>query len=113
MSTSKREPSLYQRNAFAPGLLAAIALVVAPALMGGDWYTAVLFVVSILAIIVTWSPCRRANGGGFLRSSRSRSSGTQILPLPFAGPIWTAGHWVAAALFLVAGALIKTPRRQA
>ena len=46
MMTKQRPPSMYQRNAFAPGLLAAAVLFVAPVLMGGDWFAVVLFVCS-------------------------------------------------------------------
>ena len=54
MMAKQRTPSVYQRNAFAPGLLAAAVLFLAPVLMGGDWFTLVLFVAAILAVVVGW-----------------------------------------------------------
>ena len=54
MMAKQRTSSVYQRNAFAPGLLAAAVLFVAPLLMGGGWFTLVLFVAAIFAVIVGW-----------------------------------------------------------
>ena len=51
MMAKQRTSSVYQRNAFAPGLLAAAVLFLAPVLMGGDWFTVVLFVAAIFAVM--------------------------------------------------------------
>lgn len=54
MTPKKRTPSVYQRNALAPSLVAAAVLFLAPVLLTGSWSAVVLFVTSILAIIVSW-----------------------------------------------------------
>lgn len=48
-------PVVWQRNALAPGILAAITLFVAPALIAAGWGQVVLYIVAILAAIVGWS----------------------------------------------------------
>ena len=48
--TKTKVPSRYQRNALAPGLLAAVTLFVSPALVESDWFTVARFVVTILAL---------------------------------------------------------------
>ena len=100
MMAKQRTPSVYQRNAFAPGLLAAAVLFLAPVLMGGDWFTLVLFVTAIFAVIVGWLPVFAAIVVIW----------NPVFPFPFTGPVWTAAQPVAAVVFLVAGALIKVKR---
>ena len=121
MMAKQRTPSVYQRNAFAPGLIAAAVLFLAPALMGGDWFTLVLFVAAIFAVIVGWFAIQarpKISGAG----PRARQwwwlpifaviavIWSPVFPFPFAGPVWTAAQPLAAVVFLVAGALIKVKR---
>ena len=54
MTPKKRTPSVYQRNALAPSLIAAAVLFLAPVLLTSTWSTVVLFVTAILAMIVGW-----------------------------------------------------------
>lgn len=53
MMAEERTPSMYQRNAFAPALLAAAVLLLAPVLVDGNWSMVVLFVVAILPVTAT------------------------------------------------------------
>lgn len=111
MTGKERVPSTYQRNAFAPSLLAAATLFVAPALMGGDWFLAVLFLTSILAVIVGWFAVQARQWWWLPVFAAIAVLWNPVIPLPFAGPVWTAAQPVAAVVFLVAGAMIKVPRR--
>jgi hypothetical protein len=111
VTSKERVPSTYQRNAFAPSLLAAATLFVAPALMDGDWFLAVLFPTSILAVIVGWFAVQARQWWWLPVFAAIAVLWNPVIPLPFAGPVWTAAQPVAAVVFLVAGATIKVPRQ--
>ena len=51
MSAKQRTPSTFQRNALAPGLLAAAVLFTAPLLAGAGRFQVVLFITAALAAI--------------------------------------------------------------
>lgn len=109
MSAADAPPS--QRNALAPGLIAAAALFVAPALIGGEWFTAVLFIVAILAAIVAWFAIQARQWWWAPVFAAIAVIWNPVLPFSFTGPLWTAAQPAAAVVFLVAGALIKVARR--
>tara|TARA_R110002020_G_scaffold14731_10_gene52359 strand:+ start:221 stop:556 length:336 start_codon:yes stop_codon:yes gene_type:complete len=110
MMAKQRIPSTYQRNAFAPSLLAAAALFVAPALIGNDWFLAVLFLTAILGVIVAWFAVQARQWWWVPVFAVIVVVWNPVFPLPFAGPVWMAAQPVAAVVFLVAGALIKVRR---
>ncbi|MFI8593581.1 DUF6804 family protein [Microbacterium sp. NPDC078428] len=110
MMAKQRTPSVYQRNAFAPGLLAAAVLFLAPVLMGGDWFTVVLFVAAIFAVIVGWFAIQARQWWWLPVFVVIAVIWNPVFPFPFSGPVWTAAQPVAAVVFLVAGALIKVKR---
>lgn len=110
MTAKERTPSLYQRNAFAPALIAAAALFVSPLLMGGEWSLLVLFVVAILAVIVGWFAVQARQWWWVPVFAVIVVIWNPVFPFPFAGPVWTAAQPAAAVVFLVAGALIKVRR---
>lgn len=110
MTAKQRVPSTYQRNAFAPSLLAAAALFVAPALMGNDWFMVVLFLTAILGVIVAWFAAQARQWWWVPVFGAIVVIWNPVFPFPFAGPVWTAAQPVAAVVFLVAGALIKVRR---
>lgn len=110
MTGKTRTPSTYQRNAFAPSLLAAAVLFVAPALVGGDWFTFVLFVTSIIAVIVAWFALQARQWWWLPVFVAIAVIWNPVFPFPFGGPVWTAAQPLAAVVFLVGGALIKVRR---
>ena len=110
MSTKERTPSRYQRNAFAPSLMAATALFVSPLLMGGDWWLLVLFVVAILALIVGWFAVQARQWWWVPVFAAIAVIWNPVMPFPFTGPVWTAVQPIAAITFLIAGSLIKVKR---
>lgn len=110
MTEKKRTPSVYQRNALAPGLLAAAVLFVAPALLTGSWSSVVLFVASILAVIVGWFAWQARQWWWLPVFAAVAIIWNPVFPLPFEGPVWIGAQPAAAVLFLVAGGLIKVKR---
>ncbi|GAA3640838.1 hypothetical protein GCM10022200_25670 [Microbacterium awajiense] len=110
MMVKPRTPSVYQRNAFAPALLAAAVLFLAPVLMDGDWFTLVLYVVAIFAVIVAWFAIQARHWWWVPVFVAIAVIWNPVFPFPFTGPAWTAAQPVAAAVFLVAGAMIKVRR---
>lgn len=107
MSARTPQPVAYQRNALAPGLLAAIALFLAPLLMGNDWFLLIRFVVTILALIVGWFAVQAKQWWWLPVFAAIAVIWNPIYPFDFSGPFWVAAQPVAAVVFLVAGALIK------
>ena len=100
-------PVAYQRNALAPSILAAIALFLAPLLMGGDWFLLVRFVVSILALIVAWFAAQARQWWWIPVFVAIAVLWNPIFPFPFSGPVWIAAQAAGAVVFLIAGAMIK------
>ena len=99
-----------QRNALAPGLIAAVALLVGAAVMEGGGFTIVRFLVSILALIVAWFALQARHWWWVPVFVAVAVVWNPVLPLPFEGPWWLAAQYVAALAFVVAGVLIKVPR---
>ncbi|MDW4571561.1 DUF6804 family protein [Microbacterium sp. M3] len=110
MTRADRPAASLQRNALAPGLLAAIALFLAPLLIGGDWFLFIRFVVAILAVIVLWFAVQARQWWWVPVFAAIAVIWNPVFPFPFSGPVWIAAQPAAAIVFLVAGATIKTPR---
>lgn len=111
MTRSDRSVSQVQRNALAPGLLAAIALFLAPLLIGGEWFLLIRFVVAILAVIVAWFAWQARQWWWVPVFAAIAVLWNPIFPFEFSGPVWIAAQPIAAVVFLVAGATIRTTAR--
>lgn len=109
MSNKKNEPTT-QRNALAPALIAAAVLFLAPVLIVGGWGEAVLFVTAIFALIVGWFAVQARQWVWVPVFAAIAIVWNPVFPFGFDGAIWSLAQPVAAVVFLVAGALIKTPR---
>jgi hypothetical protein len=107
MSARTPEPVAYQRNALAPGLLAAIALFLAPLLIGSDWFLLIRFVVAILAVIVGWFAVQARQWWWLPVFAAIAVIWNPLYPFEFSGPFWVAAQPIAAVVFLVAGGVIK------
>lgn len=108
--SSGATPGAWQRNALAPGLLAAATLFFAPAILGTEWFLAVRFIVTILALIMAWFAVQAQQWWWLIALVPIAVVWNPIFPLPFDGPVWVAAQPVAALVLLVVGALLKTPR---
>lgn len=105
-----KTPSRYQRNALAPGLIAAAVLFVAPALLDSGWFTVVRFIVAILALIVASFAYQERQLWWVPVFAVIAAVWNPVLPIPAEGALWTAAQPAAAVIFLVAGAIIKRER---
>lgn len=108
--TKTKVPSRYQRNALAPGLLAAATLFVSPALLESDWFTVVRFVVTILALIVAWFGIQERQLWWAPIFAVIALLWNPVIPFPAEGGVWIAAQPAAAVVFLIAGAVIKKER---
>ncbi|WP_125131137.1 DUF6804 family protein [Microbacterium sp. 10M-3C3] len=103
----------WQRNALAPGILAAITLFVAPALIAAGWGQVVLYIVAILAAIVGWFAAQAKQWVWVAVFAVIVVLWNPIYPWPWEGGVriaWIAAQPIAAIVFLVAGAVIKVRR---
>lgn len=99
-----------QRNALAPGLLAAIALFVSPLFTQGLGATIILYVVAILAVIVAWFAWQARQWWWTIVFLAVAVIWNPIYPFGFSGAVWIAAQIIAAVTFIAAGALIKNER---
>lgn len=112
-SPSTRTPSEFQRNAFAPSILAAIACLAGIALIGHEYYLAIRFIIAILAVIIGWFAVQARQWWWVPVMLAIAVVWNPLYPFTLTGPWWVGAHIAAAAVFLVAGAMIKTPRAPA
>lgn len=111
MNSKERAPSVYQRNALAPGLIAAAVLFLAPVLIQAGWAELVLFVAAIFSLIVAWFALRARHWWWVPVFAGIAVVWNPVMPFPFSGPVWTAAQPAVAVLFLVSGATIKVARK--
>ncbi|MGV9193658.1 DUF6804 family protein [Microbacterium sp. MC2] len=112
MSSSRQQPAPFQRNALAPGLLAAIALFLSPLFADGVGATVIRFVVAILALIVAWFALQAGQWWWTVVFVAVAIVWNPVYPFDFSGPWWTAAQIAAAVAFIAAGALIKNERQE-
>jgi len=111
---SSSAPQL-QRNALAPGLLAAIVLFLSPLPLFAEGLgrTIVLFVVAILALIVGWFALQARQWWWAIVFVAVAVAWNPVYPFDFTGWPWTVATIVAALAFISAGALVKNERTAA
>ncbi|MDL9977947.1 DUF6804 family protein [Microbacterium sp. ASV49] len=109
MSDKSRTASGAQRNALAPGLLAAAVLFSGPFLLS-VWPQILLYAVSILALIVLYFAAQAKQWWWIPVFAVIAVLWNPVFPFPFSGPLWLIAQPAAAVVFIAAGALIKTPR---
>jgi hypothetical protein len=105
---SKPDPGT-RRLALAPGLIAALSLLIGATVIADGPFIVVRYIVSIFALIVAvfafqakqwwWLPVFAAIAVAW--------NPVWIIPIP--EPWWPGAQYVAAIVFLVAGWLIKVP----
>ena len=111
MSSSKSSSSSAStaRLAFFPGVLGAIVLLAALALVGGDWYTWVRFVVAILALIMCVFAVQGKSYWWLVGLVPIAVLFNPVWPLPI-GDLWLRLlHLAAAIVFIAAGVAIRVP----
>lgn len=108
---AKNEATLFQRNALAPSIFAAVFLFLAPLMLDGDFGFLVLYVVAIMALIIAWFAIQARQWWWAPIFIAVAVLWNPVYPMPFSGVIWTIAQPVTALVFLIAGAVIKTPRQ--
>ena len=103
------EPPL-QRNALAPGILAAIALFLSPLVPDGFGATIVRFVVAILALIVAWFAVQAGQWWWTIVFIAVAVFWNPIFAVEVDYGVWAVAGVIGALLFLAAGATIKNAR---
>ena len=109
----------FQRNALAPGLLAAIALFLSPLFVEGTVATVILFLVAIFALIVAWYAIVHHHWYAWQAKQwwwtivflAIAVLWNPVYPFGFSGVWWTVATIVAALAFISAAALVKNERQ--
>ncbi|QEE62399.1 hypothetical protein FVA74_13050 [Salinibacterium sp. dk2585] len=108
-ASSQTQPN-FQRNALAPGLLAAVTLLVSPLFLEGTGAFIIRFIVAILALVVAWFAWQAGQWWWTAVFAVVAVLWNPVWPFDFSGTWWTAAQPLAGALFIAAGILIKSVR---
>lgn len=106
--TTPRYPTpQHRRTALAPAILAAIVLLAGLALVGSDGFTFIRFGVSILALVVAVFAFQARHWWWLPFLAAIAIVWNPVIPVELDDQLATGLQYVAAIVFLVAGALIK------
>ena len=101
-------PSRSRRTALAPGILAAIALLVGVAIIDSDGFIVVRYVVSILALIVVVFAWQARQWWWIIGLVPIAVLWNPVFPIDLGMPdLWLGLQYVAVLLFIAAGILVK------
>lgn len=103
---SKPDPGS-RRLALAPGLIAALALLIGVTVLNDGPFTVVQYVVAIFALIVAVFAYQAKQWWWLPLFAAIAVVWNPIWPLPLDGPLWQGAQYVAAVVFLLAGWIIK------
>lgn len=104
----------FRRMALAPGLIAAVALLVGIVLIGSGGFIVIRFVVSILALILVVFAFQARHWWWIPLLLTIAVLWNPVLPfdtapLDLAGPWWIGAQYLAILVFVLAGVFIKVP----
>lgn len=99
----------FTRPALAPGLIAAIALLAGTALLGSDVFTVFRYVVSIFALIVLVFAYRGKAWWALPLLAAVAVLWNPVFVVPVQAELWQGLQFVAAALMIAVGVLVKVP----
>lgn len=105
---SKPDPG-YRRLALAPGLIAALALLIGVTVLDDGPFTVVRYIVAIFAAIVAVFAFQAKQWWWLPLFAAIAVVWNPIWPLPLEGALWQGAQYVAAVIFLLAGWFIKVP----
>ncbi|WP_309712182.1 DUF6804 family protein [Pseudolysinimonas sp.] len=98
-----------RRLALAPGLIAALALLIGVTVLEDGPFTVVRYVVAIFAAIVAVFAFQAKQWWWLPVFAAIAVVWNPIWPLSFEGGLWQGAQYVAALVFLLAGWFIKVP----
>lgn len=106
-------PSAARRSALAPAILATIALLIGVALIDGDGFIVIRYAVSILALIVAVFAWQAGQWWWLVGLVPIAVLWNPVLPLELSAlgapdDLWLALQYIAAAVFLATGILVRT-----
>ncbi len=106
--TSARYPTRTRRTALVPSILAVIGLLIGVALIDGDGFTVIRYVVSILALIVAVFAWQARQWWWLIALVPIAVLWNPIFPLDIGLPdVWLGLQYVAALVFIATGIFIK------
>jgi len=97
----------FRRTALAPAILGAIAALAGVALVDGDGFTIIRFVVCILALIVGWFAIQARQWWWLVLLAPIVVAWNPVLPIELAHDTWLLLHYLAAAAFIATGVFVK------
>ncbi|KQO46849.1 MULTISPECIES: DUF6804 family protein [unclassified Frigoribacterium] len=103
----------FTRPALAPGLIAAIALLAGTALLDSDVFTVFRYVVSIFALIVLVFAYRGRLWWALPLLAAVAVLWNPVFVVPLPAELWQGLQFVAAALMIAVGVLVKVPTEAA
>jgi len=110
--TSARYPSRTRRTAIVPAILATIALLAGVALIDGDGFTVIRYVVSILALIVAVFAWQARQWWWLVGLVPIAVLWNPIFPIDLGMPeLWLGLQYGAALVFIAAGILVKVTEK--
>ena len=108
--SSAQYPSRSRRTALVPSLLAVVALLIGVALIAGDGFTVIRYVVSILALIVAVFAWQARQWWWLIGLVPIAVLWNPVVPIELGMPdLWLGLQYVAALVFIACGILIKAP----
>jgi hypothetical protein len=101
-------PSSSRRSALIPSIVAIIALLIGIALIESDGFTVIRYIVSIFALIVGWLAVQARAWWAIVPLLAIAVLWNPVVPIELGMPdLWLGLQYVAALVFMLAGALIR------
>lgn len=98
-----------RRTALLPAVIGAMALMIGLALLNSEGYLVIRFVVSIFALIVAVFAWRARHWWWLLGLAPIAVVWNPVLPIAVGEELWFGLQYLAAVVFLAAGAFIREP----
>jgi hypothetical protein len=105
---TKPDPG-YRRLALAPGIIAALALLIGATAIADGPFVVVRFIATIFALIVAVFAFQAKQWWWLPVFAAIAIAWNPVWVIPIPEPWWPGAQYVAAIVFLVAGWLIKVP----
>lgn len=103
----------FTRPALAPGILAAIVLMVGVAFLDSSWFIVVRFAVTILAAIMAWFAIQGQKWWWLVALVPILVLWNPVVPFGFDGPGWFSAQLITPILLVAAGVMITVPTEDA